>query len=227
MNAALRDAETGYFSDARRQTKAALKIAATRDVKILAALALARSGEITEPKRMADDLAQQFPLNTVVNSYWLPTIRASIELNRADAAKAIDILKSTASHEWACPEPRNGNGQISVSCVRARAGLLSIRKGTEAIVELRKILDHPGIVQNCILGALAAWASHERTQCAGTGPLLMQVTVTSSSCGKALMVTFPYLIRPSTKPGNCRRPTRPSKRVCPGTRVAIPFLELG
>jgi DNA-binding winged helix-turn-helix (wHTH) protein/tetratricopeptide (TPR) repeat protein len=155
MNAALRDAETGYFSDARRQTKAALKIAATRDVKILAALALARSGKITEPKRMADDLAQQFPLNTVVNSYWLPTIRASIELNRADAAKAIDILKSTANYEWGGPNPEMQTGRFLYPAYVRGQAYLRIHKGTEAIVEFRKILDHPGIVQNCILGALA------------------------------------------------------------------------
>src|SRR5256885_13645185 len=55
INAALREAELGNTIQARKATSSALALASTRDVQILAALALARTGELTEPKRMTQD----------------------------------------------------------------------------------------------------------------------------------------------------------------------------
>ena len=47
---------------------------------IVAAVALARAGETAEAQKIADKLNQQFPLDTIIQTYWLPTIRASIAL---------------------------------------------------------------------------------------------------------------------------------------------------
>ena len=74
-------------------------------MNILAALALARIGDVDRAKHMADDLAERFPLNTVINHYWLPAIYASIEIKRGNAAKAIDILQTTEPYELGTPLP--------------------------------------------------------------------------------------------------------------------------
>src|SRR5207248_7234270 len=96
MNAALREAEFGNTERARLEVASGLALASTRDVSILAALALARLGDTDRAKRMADDLAKQFPLNTMINRYWLPAIYGSIEIKRGNPAKALDLLQTAA-----------------------------------------------------------------------------------------------------------------------------------
>src|ERR1035438_6279090 len=64
MDAALREAEFNDIARSRQDIAAALVAAPTRDVSILAALALARIGDADRAKHMADDLAERFPLNT-------------------------------------------------------------------------------------------------------------------------------------------------------------------
>jgi len=83
MDVALRDAEFDNVAVSRQETASALATASTRDVSILAALALARIGDTDQAKRLADDLAGRFPLNTVINRYWLPTVYASTRFNAA------------------------------------------------------------------------------------------------------------------------------------------------
>ena len=102
---------------------------------------------------LADDLAKQFPLDTVVQSVWLPTIRAKIETVRRNAARSINLLEPATAYQL---------GQLSSapsSCmypiyVRAQA-YLSARQGPAAASEFQKILDHSGLLWNCATGALA------------------------------------------------------------------------
>ena len=70
MNAALREAEFNDIARSRQNIASALAAAPTPDINTLAALAFARIGDADRAKRMADDLAERFPLNTVINHYW-------------------------------------------------------------------------------------------------------------------------------------------------------------
>ena len=106
MDAALREAEFNDVARSRQDIASALAAAPTRDVNILAALALARIGDADRAKHMADDLAERFPLNTVINHYWLPAIYASIEIRRGNPAKAIDILQTAEPYELGTPLPQ-------------------------------------------------------------------------------------------------------------------------
>jgi eukaryotic-like serine/threonine-protein kinase len=155
MDVALRDAEFGNIALSRKEIASALATATTRDVSILAALALARIGETDQAKRLADDLAAQFPLNTVINRYWLPTIFASIEIRHGNAAKAVDLLKATTRYELGSPLPQfEVGGSLYPVYVRGQAYLL-LHQGREAAGEFKKYLDHRGIAVNCPLAALA------------------------------------------------------------------------
>jgi len=69
LNAALREAEVGNEVRAREQSRLALKLASTRDMQIMAALALARAGDTAHAQTMADDLYRQSRLHTVLNGY--------------------------------------------------------------------------------------------------------------------------------------------------------------
>ena len=155
MDLALRDAEFNNVALSRQETASALATASTRDVSILAALALARIGDIAKAKRMADDLAARFPLNTVINSYWLPTIYASIEIDRGNPARAIELLQTTPEYELASPLPQfEVGGSLYPVYIRGQA-YLSLHQGKEAAEEFQKYLDHSGVAVNCPLAALA------------------------------------------------------------------------
>jgi len=155
MNAALREAEFGNVDRARHQITAALDTAATRDVQILAALASARIGDVEQARRVSDVLAQRFPLDTMINRYWLPTINASIEVSRNKAANALDLLRTASQYELGTLSPQFQVGApLYPAYVRGQA-YLSLRQGKEAAAEFQKYLDHKGIALNSPLAALA------------------------------------------------------------------------
>jgi hypothetical protein len=138
--AALREAEFGNPSSARQSASAALALAAGRDVTAVTALALARAGDAPHASKLADDLNKEFPLDTIAQGYWLPVIRASLELRANNIAKALDLLEATTPFEL---------GQVHT------LGLGMARQGKQATTEFQKIIDHRGIVLNFPLGALA------------------------------------------------------------------------
>ena len=159
MNAALREVEFGNVARAKEETASALALAPSRDVQILAALVQARAGNFVQSQRMIDDLENRFPSNTLLNRYWLPTIRAAVEVNHGNPAKALETLEAVVPYELGQPLPLAEIGAFLYPVyLRGQAYLLS-RRPNEAADEFRKFLDHRGIVVNCPLGALARLGS--------------------------------------------------------------------
>ena len=155
VNAALREAEVGNLAEARKRAAAALALAPTRNLQILAALALARAGDTARAQTMADGLNKRSPLNTLLNGYWLPTIRAAIELNRKRFDKAVELLQAASAYELGEPTPTAQiAGTLYPVYVRGEAHLKAGR-GTQAAAEFQKLIDHRSIVQNFVVGALA------------------------------------------------------------------------
>ena len=152
-NAAVREAEFGNASRARQEATAALKLAPGRDVEVLAGLALARSGDVAQAQAIADRLNRDFPLNTLLQSYWLPVIRAAIELNSPVSDRAVELLQSATPYELGEPPPLQ-LGSLYPAYLRGQAYRLG-NHGKEAAFEFQKILDHRGIVLNFPFGALA------------------------------------------------------------------------
>jgi hypothetical protein len=103
---------------------------------------------------MLDDLAAANVSNTVVQSAWLPTIRAQASLINQKPSQALDLLETVKPFE-------RGQliGNLSYSCMvpvylRGEA-YLAARQGPQALAEFQKLLDSRGIVGNCWSGALA------------------------------------------------------------------------
>jgi tetratricopeptide (TPR) repeat protein len=153
VNAALRAAEFGNVDSARHDAVAALALVPGRDIRSVAALSLARASDAAGAKRLADSLNRDFPQDTIMQGYWLPSIRAAIELNAKSPAKAIELLTTTAPYELGQCEPFQ-LGMIYPAYLRGEAYLLA-GQGKEAAAEFQKIIDHRGIVLNFPLGALA------------------------------------------------------------------------
>jgi serine/threonine protein kinase/tetratricopeptide (TPR) repeat protein len=155
LNAALREAEFGNSVKAEQEAMAGLTIASTRDVQILAALALARAGDITRAKTLSDELEKQFPSNTALNRYWLPTIRSYLEIRLSKPANALKLLQPVAPVELAFPPPQFGPGPPLYSIyVRGQAYLL-LNHDKEAANEFQKILTHRNMVGNSLLFSVA------------------------------------------------------------------------
>jgi tetratricopeptide (TPR) repeat protein len=124
-------------------------------VQTLAALALARGGETARAASLADELANAFPVNTLLNGYWLPTIRAAVEVDRRQAHSAVDTLRAALPYELGEPNPQAQIGGSLYPIYLRGEALLKDGRGPEAVVEFQKLLDHRGVVQNFVLGALA------------------------------------------------------------------------
>jgi hypothetical protein len=154
-DAALRDAAFGNREQVRQFASEAAKIAPTsRDAQVLSALAFARTGDAARAQAMIEALNRRFPVNTIIQSVWLPTIRAQLELTSGDAAKAVETLQPTADYEFG-----EGIGSLNFVCmmpayIRGEA-YLAAKQGASAASEFQKILDHRGLVSNCWTGALA------------------------------------------------------------------------
>src|SRR5208282_77431 len=152
-NAALREVEFGNSARGMETANSALALTSSRDVKILAALALARAGFAKRARILADELSRANPFNTILNTYWLPTIRAATELDLNHPARAIEILQVAAPYELGAPPPL-GPGTLYPVYVRAQA-YLRLNNVSAAAGEYQKLLDHPGCVANFPLGAVA------------------------------------------------------------------------
>ena len=146
---ALREAWFGNSEAAARQARAALSLVPGRDVRSLAALALARAGDAGQARIVADQLDAEYPLGTLIRGYWLPTIRAEIELRAGNSSRAVELLRTVAPYELAdTPSP------LIPVYVRADA-LLEAGQGEAAAAEFRKVIDHRGLVANSLQGSLA------------------------------------------------------------------------
>jgi serine/threonine protein kinase/predicted Zn-dependent protease len=150
-HAALREAELGNMIQARQQAIAALATGEV-DAQPVAALALARAGDIGRAEIILRDLTRQFPRDVWMNRYWLPSIKAAIELSRKNPARAIEVLQITKPYEL-------GGDPITLDTLypaylRGEAYLMQ-GNGSAAISEFEKIPDRRGRVGNGVLGALA------------------------------------------------------------------------
>jgi tetratricopeptide (TPR) repeat protein len=151
VNAALREAELGNPASARQGVTAALALSPGRDVKVAAALTLARSGDAPRAKVLAKELEENYPTHTLLKLYWLPTVNAAVELSKGNSSQAAVLLEAAAPYEL------GGGGVFEYlypAYVRGQAYLLA-HNWTAAAAEFQKLVDHRGIVGNFVTGSLA------------------------------------------------------------------------
>jgi hypothetical protein len=133
-----------------------LKLARTsQGVEVEAALAFAIAGDTARAESMAQDLGKRFPLDTQMQSLWLPAIQAQLALDKKNPAAALSALQPIVPpielgligflNNLSCLYPTYVHGEA----------YLAAGQGKEAAAEFQKIIDHSGIVWNCWTGALA------------------------------------------------------------------------
>jgi eukaryotic-like serine/threonine-protein kinase len=155
LDAALREAEAGDHKRSRELTDSALRLATSRDLNILGALALARAGDATRSEALANAVNRDSPLNTDPNLYWLPVIRAAIEMNRKNYDRAVEQLQPSIPYEFGTPNPGIQIGAPMYPAYLQGEAYLNAGRPREALAEFQKLLDRPYLVQNFVLGSLA------------------------------------------------------------------------
>jgi tetratricopeptide (TPR) repeat protein len=154
-NAAVQQAAYGYAGEARQSAAAALQLApASNLAETEAALAFAMVGDTARAESLAQDLGRRYPLDTQMQSLWLPAIQAQLAMDRKNPAVALNALQTASPIELG-----NMPFAANISClyhvyIRGQA-YLAAGQGNAAAAEFQKILDHSGIVWNCWTGALA------------------------------------------------------------------------
>jgi len=153
VESALRATEAGEAEQTHSEIDASFALASSKDLQTLAALALARAGDVARAQTMADDLSQRFPTDTLVNDYWVPVIRAEIARRQGDTNKAMQLLRPTTPYELGSPQPF----QLGTLYPVYERGLVALdgHDGKTAEAEFQRILDHRGVVLNFPLGSLA------------------------------------------------------------------------
>jgi serine/threonine protein kinase/Flp pilus assembly protein TadD len=149
--AGVREAEFGNPAAARKNAEAALSLQSGRDVRLLAALALARAGDTAKAKRLVEQLETTASTDTMLKLYCLPAIHGAIEISKNNPAQGILDLEAAAPYEL--------GGTLAFPYlypvwVRGQA-YLAAHNGVAAAAEFQKVIDHPGIVVNQPIGSLA------------------------------------------------------------------------
>jgi len=106
------------------------------------------AGDTSGAEKLAAELDKTYPLDTLVQRYWLPTIRGAVALERQDPNKAIELLRAVNAIELSV------NGSLNPVYVRGEA-YLKLHDGQAAAAEFQKFIDHRGLVGNFLWGPLA------------------------------------------------------------------------
>ena len=153
--AALREAAFGNRAEARQAAAAGLKLApAAQGVGAEAALTYAMIADMASAETLAQTLDKRYPLDTQMQSLWLPAIRAQLMVSR-NPTEAIKLLQNASPPiEFGAIQFANSISCLYPTYIRGQTYLVA-GQGTAAAAEFQKILDHSGVVWNCWTGVLA------------------------------------------------------------------------
>jgi eukaryotic-like serine/threonine-protein kinase len=145
---ALTEVESGLKERARSDAYSATRMAPNGFVLASAALALARAGDTAAAEKLVAELDRTFPLDTLVQRYRLPSIRAAVALQRKDPKRAIEQLQVTS------PIELGDKGNLIPVYLRGEAYMM-LHDGNAAAAEFQKFIDRGGSVVNFAWGAMA------------------------------------------------------------------------
>jgi tetratricopeptide (TPR) repeat protein len=148
---ALRNAEAGRAIQARKTEDQALQSKLERGQRMILALSLARSGRTDEANRLADEVSREAPLDTIVQRYLVPTVRAAVKLQQHDPHAAIDLLRATVPYDLAYTQSFD---YLYPAYLRGLAYMES-GDGRSAAGEFQKLIANPGLCWDYITCPLA------------------------------------------------------------------------
>ena len=146
LNSAWREDLFGNTEKAHEQTIRALTMAPdSREDGAMAAILLARTGDVGKASALEKDLERRYPVHTVMQSYWLPCVRAQIALAGRNPASALQELERAKPYDTLFPQVTYYSHMPSV-VLRAEA-YSALNQHAAAANEWKRIFQYPGIVQ--------------------------------------------------------------------------------
>jgi len=157
--AAMNDAWAGNRNEARHEAQRALQISSGREGEAVAAVALAITGDSPEALRLANDLADRFPENTMVRDQYVPTIHAAAALHSGAPVNNPDAIINELAPAMPTEFGSHAVDRVAfLTCYsiyfRGEA-YLAARQGPQAAAEFQKILDHPQLTLTDPVSAMA------------------------------------------------------------------------
>jgi tetratricopeptide (TPR) repeat protein len=128
------EAWLGNMQEARKGITEALTSSTDRSTRATVAVALALTGDTNRAQKFIDELAKDFPLDTLLNNAALPAARAVVELERKNPQRAVVLLEAARPYEMS---------DYGSAYLRGKA-YLQEHDGAKAAPEFQKILDHRG-----------------------------------------------------------------------------------
>jgi tetratricopeptide (TPR) repeat protein len=114
----------------------ALKLSQSPYVVLNSAISLAMVGEDARAAKLADEVAQKRPYDTLVQFVMTPLVKAQIEINQGNPAKATDLLDSALVYARA---------NSGVLYVRGNA-YLKAGRGNDAVQAFQRLLDMKNVI---------------------------------------------------------------------------------
>ncbi len=155
VQSALREALMGNLTLANREAAEAVNLTNNQDptamnIQSVSATVFGLAGDSAKATQMADDLDRRFPQNPFMRFHYLPMIRGATAMKSSNPAKAIEAFAVGERNEL-------GRGtSINFYRIYLRGlAYLATQQSAEAAAQFQKILDHPGLVLNSPIGALA------------------------------------------------------------------------
>ena len=98
-------------------------------------------GDAPRSQKLIEELAREFPTDTMQNMVWLPVARAANQIHANQAAQAVSSLDLATPYEMGSPP----NGAVYWPMYVRGEAYLHLADGAKAAAEYQKILDHRGI----------------------------------------------------------------------------------
>ena len=151
---ALWEIEIGDVTHARTNLSEARRLSAGEGLTTLTALCMAKMGNLRQAQRLSLELSKAWPSGTYIQKYWLPLIRAEIDIHSGQVSRAVEELSGVISPlELAAPFALPV-ATLYPAYVRGQA-YLAMGDGAAASHEFQKFADHRNLVANYPLYPLA------------------------------------------------------------------------
>jgi DNA-binding winged helix-turn-helix (wHTH) protein/tetratricopeptide (TPR) repeat protein len=139
LDKALMEAEVGYPRLAASNVVAALGLSRNPTLKVGAARVLASAGMHDRALSLINETAKTAPANNLLQSVFVPQVKAIIELHRKNPARSLELLASTSPYDLLDPLGRYDYANSVLLLTRGEA-YLQTHRGIEAEHEFQRIL---------------------------------------------------------------------------------------
>jgi len=130
----------GNLTEARQKVSEALAASQDRDTREIVMVLMAGTGDVARSQKTAEELAHEYPQDTILNKVWVPVTQALNDLQRNQPEQAVTALEVAAPYEFGTGP---GASHYDINYLRAEAYMRS-KDGAKAAAEYQKILAHRG-----------------------------------------------------------------------------------